>query len=123
MTAPETDPLEEAVRAFWDVARFHARLNVAPSYFGPTTLEVVPPPTWSFGDQADGERMLVEVLSGDRTSLEGTAEEYAGELPVPGSLSILTDSAGLPVALLEVTDVVVDGSTVVEHFRVVHQES
>ncbi len=67
--------------------------------------------------------MLVEVLSGSRTSLEGSVEEYADELPVPGSLSILTDSAGHPVALLEVTDVVVDGGRVVEHFRVVHQES
>ena len=37
-------------------ARFHAKLNVAPTYFGPTTLEVVPPPAWSFGaneEQAD----------------------------------------------------------------------
>ena len=123
MTVPETDPLEEAVRAFWDLARFHARLNVAPSYFGPTTLEVVPPPTWSFGEEPEGERLLVEVLSGARTSLEGSVEEYGEELPVPGSLSILTDSAGHPVALLEVTDVVVDGGRVVEHFRVVHQES
>ena len=65
----------------------------------------------------------MEVLSGARASLEGSTEEYAEELPVPGSLSILTDAAGHPVALLEVTDVVVDGGRVVEHFRVVHQES
>ncbi|CAM3556751.1 hypothetical protein [Nocardioides marinus] len=123
MTAPETDPAEEAVRAFWDLARFHARLNVAPSYFGPTTLEVVPPPAWSFGDQPEGERMLVEVLSGARTSLEGSVEEYGDELPVPGSLSILTDAGGHPVALLEVTSVDVQGGSVVEHFRVVHQDS
>ena len=34
---------DDEVRAFWALARVHARLNSAPSYFGPTTLEVVPP--------------------------------------------------------------------------------
>ena len=34
----------EELRVFWDLARFHAKLNAAPTYFGPTTLESVPPP-------------------------------------------------------------------------------
>ena len=36
----------EELRVFWDLARFHAKLNAAPTYFGPTTLESVPPPAW-----------------------------------------------------------------------------
>lgn len=123
MTAPESDPAEEALRAFWDVARFHARLNAAPSYFGPTALEVVTPPAWSFGDDAESDQLLAEVLAGQRTSVEGSTEEYGEELPAPGTLSILTDSAGHPWALLEVTEVDVSGGRVVEHFRVVHQDS
>ena len=44
------------VETFWELARAHAHLNVAPGYFGPTALESVPPPAWSFGstpEQAD----------------------------------------------------------------------
>ena len=44
-----TEPDHPEVRAFWDVARMHANLNAAPSYFGPTPLESVPPPAWSYG--------------------------------------------------------------------------
>lgn len=119
-----TDSHDEAVEAFWNLARFHARLNTAPSYFGPTTLEVVPPPTWSFGEEAEGEQLLAEVLEGSRTSLSGPAEDYTstGEpLPVPGSLSILLDGSGQPAALLEVTEVDASAETVTEHFRVVYR--
>lgn len=117
-----TDTHDQAVEAFWNLARFHARLNTAPSYFGPTTLEVVPPPTWSFGPDADGLRLLDEVLDGSRTSLDAPAADYADEpLPVPGSLSILLDAQDRPVALLEVTSVDAGAETVTEHFRVVHR--
>ena len=55
MEQPEVDPSEidfdhEELRVFWEVARYHAKLNAAPSYFGPTTLESVPPPAWAYGD-------------------------------------------------------------------------
>lgn len=119
-----TESREQAVQAFWDLARFHARLNTAPAYFGPTTLEVVPPPTWSFGDGPGAERLLAGLLDGSQPTLSAPVADYesTGEpLPVPGALSILLDGEGRPVALLEVSGVEVRGSTVTEHVRVVHR--
>ena len=116
------DSHDKAVEAFWNLARFHARLNTAPSYFGPTTLEVVPPPTWSFGDDAEAVGLLDGVLDGSVTSLDAPASDYVEEpLPVPGSLSILLDADQHPVALLEVTSVDAGVETVTEHFRVVYR--
>ena len=37
------------VATFWEVARLHAKISGVPTYFGPTPLESVPPPAWSFG--------------------------------------------------------------------------
>lgn len=112
------------MRAFWDLARFHARLNVVPSYFGPTTLEVVPPPTWSFGRDEEAARLTAELLDGTRTALDSPQADYeaTGEpLPTAGALSILLDEADRPVALLEVTAVETSGSTLTEHLRVVYR--
>ena len=98
-----------AVEAFWELARFHANLNIAPSYFGPTTLEVVPPPAWSFGaDPAQADELLGLVLSGAKTATASARWDYEGggdSLPQPGNLSILLDGAGHPRALIEATDV------------------
>ena len=119
-----TESQEQAVEAFWNLARFHARLNTAPSYFGPTTLEVVPPPTWSFGDEPGSEQLLTDLLDGTRPSLTAPVADYeeTGEpFPVPGGLSIVLDAEGRPAALLEVTEVDVRGSTVTEHVRVVYR--
>ncbi len=98
-----------AVEAFWELARFHARLNVAPSYFGPTPLEVVPPPAWTFGatpEQAD--ELLELVLAGTKTATASALWDFEAEgerLPEPGTLSILLDGRGHPRALIETTDV------------------
>ena len=97
------------VEAFWNLARFHAKLNAAPTYFGPTTLEVVPPPAWSFGatpEQAD--ELLTLVLHGEKTATASALWDYevdGEELPQVGALSIIVDSAGHPHALIETTDV------------------
>jgi uncharacterized protein YhfF len=100
---------DDPVRSFWDLARFHAKLNSAPSYFGPTTLEVVPPPAWSFGatpEQADA--LLALVLDGTKTATAGALWDFETEgeqLPEPGSLSIILDGQGHPRALIECTAV------------------
>lgn len=97
------------VDAFWDLARFHAKLNAAPSYFGPTALESVPPPAWSFGsDPAQADLLLRLVVEGTKTATASARWDYeheGEELPAVGNLSILLDGAGHPRALIETTQV------------------
>jgi uncharacterized protein YhfF len=84
-------------------------MNTAPSYFGPTTLEVVPPPAWSFGASAEeADALLALVLDGTKTATASAHADYATEgepLPEPGTLGIVLDGAGNPRALVETTDV------------------
>jgi uncharacterized protein YhfF len=100
-----------AVEAFWELARFHAKLNSAPTYFGPTTLEVVPPPAWAFGDSAEeSDELLQLVLDGTKTATASALWDYEAEgeaLPEVGSLSILLDGSGHPRALINTTHVAV----------------
>jgi uncharacterized protein YhfF len=115
MTDPSTDTTGSAhfgrgpVESFWDLARFHAKLNTAPSYFGPTTLEVVPPPAWSFGaSPEEADALLALVLDGTKTATASAHADYEAEgepLPEPGTLGIVLDGAGHPRALVETTDV------------------
>jgi uncharacterized protein YhfF len=129
---PEVDPSaveiseidfdHEELRVFWDLARFHAKLNAAPTYFGPTTLESVPPPAWAYGDSAEESDAYVStVLAEERGSTSATVADYAGDLPRAGVLSILCDGSGRPRALVEVSDVTVIGDEVTESFEVVYQ--
>jgi uncharacterized protein YhfF len=112
----------EELRVFWDLARFHAKLNAAPTYFGPTTLESVPPPAWAYGDSvAESDAFVERVVTDERGSTTASVDDYAGELPLPGVLSILCDGSGVPRALVEVTDVAVTGDDVVESFQVVYR--
>ncbi len=132
MEQPEVDPSavdmseiafdHEELRVFWDLARFHAKLNAAPTYFGPTTLESVPPPAWAYGESAEeSDAFVAQVLADEKGSTTATEADYAGELPQSGVLSILCDGAGVPRALVEVTDVAVAAGEVVESFKVVYQ--
>ena len=127
MDQPEVDLSEiefdhEELRVFWELARYHAKLNAAPTYFGPTTLESVPPPAWAYGESAgESDAFVAGVLADEQGETTATAEEYAGELPETGVLSILCDGSGVPRALVEVTGVTVTGKDVVESFKVVYQ--
>ena len=99
------------VETFWELARFHAKLNSVPSYFGPTTLEVVPPPAWSFGDNPEqADALLALVLDGTKTATTSALRDYEADdepLPEPGTMGILLDGSGHPRALVEVTEVTV----------------
>jgi hypothetical protein len=132
MEQPEVDPSaveisevefdHEELRVFWDLARFHAKLNAAPTYFGPTTLESVPPPAWAYGESAEeSDAFVAQVLAEETGTTTATEADYAGELPQTGVLSILCDGSGVPRALVEVTDVAVADGEVVESFKVVYQ--
>ena len=120
----DMEPDDPEVRAFWDLARFHAKLNAAPSYFGPTTLEVVVPPAWSHGATPDeADEFASSVLAGSTTSTSASQAEYdeaQAPLPEAGTMSILCDGAGKPVALLETRSVDVAGGMVTETFAVVY---
>ncbi len=128
------------VEAFWELARFHARLNSAPSYFGPTALESVPPPAWSFGaDATMADELLGLVLEGAKTATASALRDYEADgeaLPEPGTLSILLDGSGHPRALIETTDVRIvrfdevdeeharlegEGDLSLAHWRTVHE--
>lgn len=119
---------DDEIGNFWELARFHAKLNVAPSYFGPTTLEVVRPPAWSFGETpAEADEFVARIDGDERLSTSTPASVYdeVGHeedtaLPVPGALSILCNGSGHPIALLE-TEQVEIGAEVVEYFRVVYR--
>jgi len=112
----------EELRVFWDLARYHAKLNAAPTYFGPTALESVPPPAWAYGESVgESDAFVAQVLADGRGETTAATADHAGELPQVGVLSILCDGSGVPRALVEVTDVTEAGDEVVEAFRVVYR--
>ncbi len=132
MSEPEVDPSavefseiefdHEELRVFWELARYHAKLNAAPTYFGPTTLESVPPPAWAYGESTEeSDAFVAQVLADDRGETTADLADYAGELPEVGVMSILCDGSGGPRALVEVSDVAVADDRVVEAFKVVYQ--
>lgn len=97
------------------MARFHAKLNTLPGYFGPTPLESVPPPEWTFGDE-DG---LTALLAERGATLTDDRAEYGDELPELGALGIVCDAAGRPRALVATTAVDVTEERVSERLTVV----
>jgi uncharacterized protein YhfF len=125
MEQPEVSDVDfdhEELRVFWELARYHAKLNAAPTYFGPTTLESVPPPAWAWGETPEeSDEFVAQVLSDESGRTSAPVSDYDGELPEVGVLSILCDGSGAPRALVEVSDVRVEAGEVAESFRVVYQ--
>lgn len=131
---------DRAVAAFWQTARRAARLDQLPGYFGPSALESVQPPAWSFGatvEQAD--ELLALVLAGTKTATASALWDYQADdeqLPEVGTLGIVTDGEGRPRALLATTRVSVspfdevdeeharlegEGDRSLAHWREVHE--
>lgn len=114
MTGPVAGPNVEShddgeVQRFWSLACHRAKLTDLPGYLPSTSLEVVPPPAWSFGatpEQAD--ELLELVLAGTKTATASALWDYEAEdepLPEAGALGIVLDSRGHPRALVETTAV------------------
>ncbi|MFD2206402.1 ASCH domain-containing protein [Kiloniella antarctica] len=65
--------------------------------------------SWSFGDSAElADKLLALVLSGVKTATCGTLFDYEADNEVPpeeGSYHILTDFAGIPHCLIQITSV------------------
>lgn len=140
-TAESSTTGDTAVAAFWDVAKHRTNMVGVPGYFGPTPVESVPPPTWSFGgtpEQAD--ELLHLVLGGIKTATASALWDYEAEgqaLPEPGTLGIVLDGAGRPRALVMTTEISVvrfdeveeeharlegEGDLSLAHWREVHEQ-
>lgn len=108
-TEAEVGDVDEGLERFWRRAVFRAKINHVPSYFGPTPLEVVRPPAWSFGTTDDeAARFVRDLLDGRTTAIAGSLRDYSadgGLLPETGELGIVVDGHGTPAALVVVSEV------------------
>jgi uncharacterized protein YhfF len=97
------------IGAFWAAARGHVGFGKMDQVLGGSPDDVVPPPSWSFGDNpALADQLLALVLDGRKTGTSTALSELVAadlETPRVGELSIVTDSAGEPKALLRTTQV------------------
>ncbi|GIG37355.1 ASCH domain-containing protein [Cellulomonas pakistanensis] len=105
--ADSTHPDE--ILAFWEVARVRAGVVRFAAVTGPGVAGTLVPPSWSFGDDpALADELLGLVLDGTKTATSTALAEYEAAdepLPVKGDLSIVTDGAGRPGALIRTTRV------------------
>ncbi len=96
------------IDAFWADARIRGGLNPGSAYLGRTVDESLPPPVWAFGgDPARADDLVALVIAGTKTATSSARSDYGedDDLPTPGMLSILLNSAGHPRALLRTTEV------------------
>jgi uncharacterized protein YhfF len=140
MTAGDAPPYDDQVSAFWEVAKRRARLASLPGYFGPSALESLTPPAWSFGATPEQADTLLElVLEGTKTATSSALWDYEAtseQLPERGALGIVVDGEGRPRALVVTTEVRVvpfdevddeharlegEGDLSLEHWRRVHE--
>lgn len=100
---------DDEIQSFWDDARLRAKVNRVPGYLGVNAREALAPPAWSFGaGPEDADALLDLVLAGTKTATSSALRDYeAGDEDVPGEgdLSIITDGAGRPRALIQTTSV------------------
>lgn len=99
----------DEVLAFWEVARVRAGVVRFASVLGPGVPGSLVPPSWAFGaDPALADAALALVLDGTKTATSTALAELEhadAPLPVKGDLSIVTDGAGRPGALIRTTRV------------------
>jgi uncharacterized protein YhfF len=96
------------VAAFWQAARGHVGFGKLDSVLGESPEDVVPPPSWSYGDDAEAAELLARVLDCRKTATAlavAELEQVGLEIPRVGDLSIVVDGVGTPRALLRTTDV------------------
>ncbi|WP_456789102.1 ASCH domain-containing protein [Cellulomonas sp. P5_C5] len=132
---------DERIAAFWQAARGHVGMGKLDSVVGGTPEDVVPPPSWSYGDDAEAQELLARVLDGRKTATAlavAELEQVGLEIPRVGDLSIVVDGVGDPRALLRTTEVEVvpfdqvtaehataeaEGDGTLESWRALHEES
>lgn len=105
--ADEQEPavVDDGTSAFWQAARGHLGLGKFEVVVGGTPKDVVPPPSFSFGDSpALADELLGLVLAGRKRATATAWSEFGEERPPQvGDLSIVLDGAGTPSALIRTT--------------------
>jgi uncharacterized protein YhfF len=99
---------DERIAAFWQAARGHVGFGKLDSVLGESPEDVVPPPSWSYGDDAEADELLARLLDGRKTAnalAVAELEQVGLDLPRVGDLSIVVDGEGTPRALLRTTEV------------------
>lgn len=122
MTA-EQDAVDEAVNAFWNEAKRRIHLEEISVYTGPSPLAAVPPPSWSWGEDAEADEFVADLLSRGQGETRVAAADYEAvgeQLPEPGSLSIVLDGSGRARVLVVTSDVTVDAGDVVQALKVLY---
>lgn len=133
--------MSDEFQSFWEDAKVRANLNRLRIYTGANAQESLCPPAWAFGaDEEQADELLALVLDGTKTATASALRDYeAGDEPVPtvGSLSIVTDGAGSPRALIATTQVRTvpfgevdeehardegEGDLSLRHWRAVHRD-
>lgn len=99
----------DEIRAFWELAKRHAKLDNMPGYFGPTVIGSVPPPAFALANDPDEATAAAQaVLSGAKTVITTVLADLRADelgLPEPGTLGIVLDGHGHPHALVATTEV------------------
>lgn len=132
--------MSDEIQSFWDDARLRAKVNRVPGYLGVNARETLAPPVWSFGATSqEADELLALVLAGTKTATSSALRDYSDTdqvVPADGDLSIITDGAGHPRALIQTTQVRTvpfvevsaahaaaegEGDLSVEHWRQVHR--
>ncbi|GEL95508.1 hypothetical protein [Cellulomonas composti] len=110
---------DDRLSAFWQAARGHVGFGKMETIVGGAPLDVVPPPSFSYGEGTEADAAVAEILAGSRTTGSSPRTDY-DELPRVGDLAIVLDSAGEPRALIRTTDVADTGDTVTETYELVY---
>lgn len=115
--------VDEAVNAFWNEAKRRIHLEEISVYTGPSPLAAVPPPAWSWGEGADADAFVDDLLArrlGDTRVAVADYEAAGEQLPEQGSLSIVLDGSGRARALVVTSGVAVDEGDVVQSLKVLY---
>jgi len=110
------------ISAFWQAARGRLGFGKLDGIVGSEPLDVVPPPSFSYGQGAEADDAVREILSRQRTSTTTAREDFhdGDDLPVVGGLAIVLDSQGEPRALVRTTGVTTTDLAVEETCELVY---
>lgn len=114
---------DDAVIAFWNEAKRRIHLEEMSVYLGPSPLASVPPPAWSWGEPAEADAFVDELVSSGVGRTVVSVADYAvvdEPLPEVGSMGIVLDGAGNPRVLVVTSAVTEQDGDVVQELKVAY---